>query len=509
MEGVYKKESGAYMQKVIEIKDGIARKPEWRMKTPVNFELLSGEQLAVIGKNASGKSMFIDMLTGKHPLVSDNSLKYDFSPDNHEYASDNIKYIRFKDSYGSDTDRAYYMQQRWNQGELGDSYITVAHKVKTEYGNLLKKVAEDDAYMRLYNMFSIDTIMDKRIISLSSGELRRLILALAILNQPRILIIDNPFIGLDCQTREMLKAILKTLCETQIIQLILVVDEHKEIPDFITHVIEVCNMSVMPKQTREEYVSRHNITAAEDASHGYDRRNEIIKLPYENDKKTFSYEYAIRMRDVTISYGNNLILNKINWCVKNGERWAITGRNGSGKSTLLSIVCADNPQSYACDVTLFDKRRGCGESIWEIKRHIGYVSPEMHRAFKHDIPAINIVRSGLDDSKVINRRLTEETSALCHFWMDRFGIEHLAERTFLKMSSGEQRLVLLARAFVKDPELLILDEPLHGLDNDNKTLANNIIDAFCERKNKTLIVVTHYKEELPRCIDRELKLEKS
>lgn len=215
------------------------------------------------------------------------------------------------------------------------------------------------------------------------------------------------------------------------------------------------------------------------------------------------------MRDVTISYGNNLILNKINWCVKNGERWAITGRNGSGKSTLLSIVCADNPQSYACDVTIFDKRRGCGESIWEIKRHIGYVSPEMHRAFKHDIPAINIVRSGLDDSKVRNRRLTEETSALCHFWMDRFGIEHLAERTFLKMSSGEQRLVLLARAFVKDPELLILDEPLHGLDNDNKTLANNIIDAFCERKNKTLIVVTHYKEELPRCIDRELKLEKS
>lgn len=312
MEGVYKKESGAYMQKVIEIKDGIARKPEWRMKTPVNFELLSGEQLAVIGKNASGKSMFIDMLTGKHPLVSDNSLKYDFSPDNHEYASDNIKYIRFKDSYGSDTDRAYYMQQRWNQGELGDSYITVAHKVKTEYGNLLKKVAEDDAYMRLYNMFSIDTIMDKRIISLSSGELRRLILALAILNQPRILIIDNPFIGLDCQTREMLKAILKTLCETQIIQLILVVDEHKEIPDFITHVIEVCNMSVMPKQTREEYVSRHNITAAEDASHGYDRRNEIIKLPYENDKKTFSYEYAIRMRDVTISYGNNLILLEFN-----------------------------------------------------------------------------------------------------------------------------------------------------------------------------------------------------
>ena len=133
----------------------------------------------------------------------------------------------------------------------------------------------------------------------------------------------------------------------------------------------------------------------------------------------------------------------------------------------------------------------------------------MHRGLQPAIPAVNIVRSGLDDSKVRNRRLTEVTSALCHFWMDRFGIEHLAERTFLKMSSGEQRLVLLARAFVKDPELLILDEPLHGLDYENKTLVNNIIDAFCERKNKTLIVVTHYKEELPKCVDRELKLEKS
>lgn len=509
MEGVYKKESGADMQKVIEIKDGIARKPEWRMKTPVNFELLSGEQVAVIGKNAGGKSMFIDMLTGAHPLVSDNSLKYDFSPGSHEYAADNIRYIRFRDSYGADTDRAYYMQQRWNQGELGDSCITVAHKLKTEYKSLLKKIKDDDTYIRLYNMFSIDTILDKKIVSLSSGELRRLILALAILNQPRILIIDNPFIGLDCQTREMLKDILKTLCETRIIQLILVVNDYKEIPDFITHVIEVRNMSVTPKQTREEYLSKHIITAAEDTFQKYEKRSAIINLPYGHDKNTYSYEYAIRMRDVTISYGSNLILNKINWCVKNGERWSITGRNGSGKSTLLSIVCADNPQSYACDVTLFDRRRGCGESIWEIKRHIGYVSPEMHRAFKHDIPAINIVCSGLDDSNVRKRRLTEEASALCHFWMGQFGIESLAEHTFLKMSSGEQRLVLLARAFVKDPELLILDEPLHGLDYENKTLVNNIIDAFCERKNKTLIVVTHYKEELPKCVDKELKLDKS
>ena len=90
--------------------------------------------------------------------------------------------------------------------------------------------------------------------------------------------------------------------------------------------------------------------------------------------------------------------------------------------------------------------------------------------------------------------------------MKVFGLEGKEDTTFLKLSSGEQRLVLLSRAFVKDPELLILDEPLHGLDNYNRVLAKNVIDTFMRRKNKTLIMVTHYEEELPTCIDHRIKL---
>lgn len=497
------------MQKIIEIIEGVTRKPEWRMKTPVNFELLYGEQLAIVGNNASGKSMFIDILTGRHPLLSDNSLQYDFSPSKKEYASDNIKYIRFKDSYGTDTDRNYYMQQRWNQGEIGISSVTVADKLKTELGNFEKKLVSDDTYRKLYDMLSIDTIIEKRIISLSSGELRRLILALSIFTQPRILIIDNPFIGLDSQTREMLKALLETLCKVQTIQLILVLNDEKEIPKFVTHVVEICDMNVKNKQTVNDYIRTHRKERSEEIPLEKSKMQKILCLPYSDNGNSHSYEYAIRMHDVSINYGQNIILNKINWCVKNGEHWAVTGRNGSGKSTLLSIVCADNPQSYACDVTLFDKQRGTGESIWEIKKHIGYVSPEMHRAFKHNIPAIDIVHSGFSNSNGQNVRMSEESSNVCHFWMNMFGIESLAERTFLNLSSGEQRLVLLARAFVKDPDLIILDEPLHGLDHHNKTLVNSIIDTFCKRKNKTLIIVTHYKDELPKCIDREFEIIKA
>ena len=192
----------------------------------------------------------------------------------------------------------------------------------------------------------------------------------------------------------------------------------------------------------------------------------------------------------------------------NGEHWALGGQNGAGKSTLLSLICADNPQSYACDITLFDNPRGSGESIWDIKKHIGYVSPEMHRAYQRDMPAIRIVASGMKDSVGLYMKPSDEEIEQCNFWMKIFGLDKIQDRTFLKLSSGEQRLVLLARAFVKDPELLILDEPLHGLDNTNRRMVKDIIESFCKRRNKSIIIVTHYKEELPNCIDHEIYLKR-
>jgi molybdate transport system ATP-binding protein len=192
--------------------------------------------------------------------------------------------------------------------------------------------------------------------------------------------------------------------------------------------------------------------------------------------------------------------------VHQGEHWSLSGQNGSGKSTLLSLVCADNPQSYACDISLFGHKRGSGESIWDIKKHIGYVSPEMHRSYKRNLPAIRIVASGLMDSIGLYAVPDKNDYDKCRWWLAIFGIEHLADRPFLTLSSGEQRLVLLARAFVKDPQLLILDEPLHGLDLMNRRRVKDIIETFCQRRNKTMIMVTHYQEELPRCITHSLHL---
>jgi molybdate transport system ATP-binding protein len=224
------------------------------------------------------------------------------------------------------------------------------------------------------------------------------------------------------------------------------------------------------------------------------------------DMPTEESAEIIRMKNVSIQYGPKQILRNLNWTVKRGEQWAISGRNGSGKSTLLSLVCADNPQAYACDIALFGHQRGTGESIWDIKRHIGYVSPEMHRAYKSNLPAIRIVASGLKDSIGLYVKPNEQDYKKCLFWMRIFGLEHIQQRPFLSLSSGEQRLVLLARAFVKDPDLLILDEPMHGLDLINRRMVKDIIEIFCQRKSKTLIIVSHYEEELPCIITHRLAL---
>ena len=219
-------------------------------------------------------------------------------------------------------------------------------------------------------------------------------------------------------------------------------------------------------------------------------------------------EEVIKFNKVTIRYGTRTILKDLDWTVRKGEHWSLSGQNGSGKSTLLSLVCADNPQSYACDISLFGHQRGSGESIWDIKKHIGYVSPEMHRSYKQNIPAIQIVASGLKDTVGLYVKPNEAEQAQCRKWLNIFGIGHLADRNFREMSSGEQRLILVARAFVKEPSLLILDEPLHGLDDVNRRMVKNRVDEYCQDPEKTLIYVTHYQEELPRCIDHALYLER-
>ncbi len=433
------------------------------------MEEQKGRITVVFGPNGSGKSQYAEKLR-------------------RQMASDRVRYLAFSDAYGPATDKAYYLQLRWNQHDIDQETPLVADLLNKAY----QLSGEDTTERRqqrdeLYAMFDMQPLLDKYVILLSSGELRKFQLIKTLLALPHTLILDNPFIGLDALTRQQLHDLLLRLAREQGLHLYLLLSKSDDMPDYADEIIRMGESA--PYSTPS-------------------RLQELLQLPTPNSSLLTLNSPVIDMHHVSIRYGNRTIINDLNWQVRNGERWSLSGRNGSGKSTLLSLVCADNPQSYACDITLFGRQRGSGESIWEIKRHIGYVSPEMHRSYQRDLPAINVVASGLKDTVGLYVRPNAEEKDICRWWMRLFGIEELAERSFLRLSSGEQRMVLVARAFVKDPELLILDEPLHGLDDNNRQLVRHIIDTFCQRPGKTLVMVTHYEEELPSCIDHHLHLDR-
>ena len=238
-------------------------------------------------------------------------------------------------------------------------------------------------------------------------------------------------------------------------------------------------------------------------------RSEITDLineaKYNIDNTDF--EKALNLRDILVRYGSRTILKDLNWEVKRGEKWALLGENGAGKSTLLSLISGDNPQAYANNITLFDRKRGSGESIWDIKKRIGYVSPEMHLYYLKNVKCLDVVGSGFFDTIGLYRKCNEEQEAVALEWMKSFGIDHIKDTSFLNISTGEQRLILLARVFVKNPDLLILDEPLHGLDANNKKHIKSIIEQFCTEE-KSLIYVTHYEDEIPDVVTQRLVLTK-
>ena len=440
---------------------------------------------AVVGRNGSGKTLYIDRLRK-------------------QLASDRVRYIAFTDSYGVNVDGQYYLQLRWNQHDIDHETPTVGELLEKAYRLAGEDTPERRALQtHLYQLFHMEEFLDKYIITLSSGELRKFQLTKTLFANPKLLIMDNPFIGLDAETRDQLKELLRILTTERDIEVMLVLSKTDDIPEFVSHITEISDNSETTEYAGvSDYYAHQQEVPAQVLSE--EKRQAILNLPYHDND--YDCQKVVEMKDVSIRYGERTILKELNWTVMNGERWALSGQNGSGKSTLLSLVCADNPQSYACDITLFDRPRGSGESIWDIKKHIGYVSPEMHRSYKRDLPAIRIVASGLMDSIGLYAVPNEQDYVKCRWWLDIFGIGHLAERKFLQLSSGEQRLVLLARAFVKDPQLLILDEPLHGLDLWNRRLAKDIIETFCQRRNKTMVMVTHYETELPKGITHKLFL---
>lgn len=478
---------------IISIENGLPRQEYAQFKSPINWMIRNGEHWAIIGPNGSGKTMLTDILLNKYALKEGEVISKDIQGNNLPVSSV-VKSVAFKDIYSIiDTQNSYY-QQRWNKGD--ETEVPIVR-------DLISK--SDSIYLEeLLTWFGISDLMDKEINMLSSGELRKFLIVKSLLTKPRILILDNPFIGLDAKSRIILNDLFIQLSELKHLQIVLVLSNPKDIPSFITHVLPVCDKELLPVLSYQEFLANDKLMAS--LFSDIEMKN-ISGLKDSCKSSALSFDYAAILKDIHIKYGARTILKNLDWNVKRGEKWALLGVNGSGKSTLLSLICGDNPQAYANDITLFDRKRGTGESIWDIKKRIGYISPEMHLYYLKNVRCLDVVGSGFFDTIGLYRKCDSRQEKVALEWMKILGVGKLKDISFLNVSSGEQRLVLLARLFVKNPDLLILDEPLHGLDAANKKYITRLIEEFCG-EDKSLIYVTHYEDEIPNVVKKRLVLQK-
>jgi len=450
---------------------------------PLDWQLYQHEQWAIIGHSGSGKSTLARALAGN--IFYHGAITFHLQQPGGVLLIEQQHHFKNR----SNTTDLYY-QQRYNSMDAEDT-ITVAEA-------LVGYTTDKAQFKSRMALLHLEALLDKPLIQLSNGENKRLQLAKALLQHPAMLILDNPFTGLDAEGRKTLHQILQSLpAEGISIVLIAPLDE---LPAGITHVLALQEGKLLyagPKEQLPATVRQNNADSIID----YTSRLSSIPAQREDD-----FETAVRMNNVTVRYGEKIILEHIHWEVKRGECWSITGPNGSGKSTLLSLITADNPQAYANDICLFDRRRGTGESIWDIKRKIGFVSPELHLFFDAGASCFEVVASGLFDTIGLFRQLSQSQQQQVHAWLELLDLKKWQATSLSRLSLGQQRMTLLARALVKNPPLLILDEPCQGLDDGQTRHFRELVNQVCRHFHTTLLYVSHYEKDIPACVHNHLRL---
>ena len=446
---------------------------------PVNLQIHTHEQWAIVGHSASGKTTLANALAGK--IYYQGHINYHLPESDAHHTR--VLMIEQQHHFRNRSNTSdFYYQQRYNSSDAEDT-VTVE-----EY---LGEHEDNDWIDRLH----IDSLLQKPLIQLSNGENKRLQLVQALFRDPAILILDNPFTGLDTEGRKTLNTFLDAIVAAGIH--IILITAQEELPSCITHIALLENGKLTKTGKKSELDLKKSAAKTFDTAL-------IEKLPAPAQEH---FEHAIKMVNVTIRYGEKIVLQNINWEVKKGERWSVTGPNGSGKSTLLSLVTADNPQAYANEIYLFDKRRGSGESIWDIKKRIGFVSPELHLFFDQGNSVFEVIASGLFDTIGLFRQLSPSQQEQVQTWLEILQLQQLKERALFRLSLGQQRMVLLARALVKNPPMLILDEPTQGLDAGQTFYFKQLIDQLCVHFNTTLLYVSHYENDIPSCVTHRLNLQ--
>ena len=486
----------------------------------INWTFNTGEAWLVIGANGSGKANFLKALAGELKIIPDSkfadSLYSNFFEQNIEIVS--LEKAASLIEEERQNDESEFVEGGVDIGRTGRIFLAEAIcKRKLKRGEPLPDEALRLETFPQIKLCGIEKILDRGLKYMSTGEIRRTLLARSLLSGKKLLILSDPFAGLDAESRKILLEFFNTVTNKQLKdddysdfpRIILGMERYHEIPAAINNVLEFSENKISFCGSKNDYEKiLQNRNQQNEKTRQKDRQefeNSVEKIKQEtfvlhtvqeNQKETL-----VEMNNVNVGWGDNRVLIDLNWKLNQGEHWLIRGPNGSGKTTFLELITGDNMQVFSNDIKLFGNRRGSGETIWDIKRKLGIVSYRLHVEYRMvgSTTLENVIISGFRDSIGLYEAATDVEKDAAKKWLSLGGFENREKESFSSISYGEQRAILILRAAVKCPPILILDEPCHGLDENYRQKILDLIEIIAQSGTTTLLHVTHDPSEVLPC----------
>ena len=466
----------------------------------------------MLGANGSGKTLLARAIAGELPIAK-GEIHYGFHLPAEKIPEDFVVLLSFEQQKALAGDSPPAV--RWFSSEqeaaplvrdfLSQDSVEEVNPFEVKIRPPASAIRFARSRRQIVKLLEIKPLLNSSLPSLSNGEMRKILLARALLKHPRLLILDDVFAGLDSRYRKHLKDILDRLMSHASVRILLIGPHQDSLPKGITHILWVHNCRIAGQGPRRIMMRDPRIRQLfEHLQFPKDRRLRRIFSKRERILKT---QDLIQLKNVSVRYGKRAILSDINWSVRSGESWALVGPNGSGKSTLLSLISGDNPQAYANSIYLFGSRRGSGESVWKLKKRIGLISSELHLHFPETQTCLETVISGFHESMGCRESPSAHQRKTAQKILAYLGISKFSRVSFGSLSTGIQRMTLLARALVKAPDLLLLDEPCQGLDSAHRSRFLAIIESVLRHSETTIIYVTHVADEIPKGIHKVLQLQ--
>ena len=506
--------------RIEDFKNIVIPKIDWTMK--------SGEVWLVTGPNGGGKAVFLDGLNGRNkilPNYSDQNQNTSLYANIFENSIEEVSLERAARLIQEEReqDESEFVEGGVDIGRTGRVFIAEALVGKIKKNQELPEIAKRIETMPEIKLCGVEKILDRGLKYMSTGEIRRTLLARALVSQKKLLILSDPFAGLDAESRKILLDFFDTIASKQhkkedvaFPRIILCMERYYEIPDAVTNVLEFSGGKVSFNGKKADYEKELELRAAQKLPQLEEERKifreSVLEMSRQVDivmgvEKTVLPDPLIQMNNVNVSWGDHKVLRNFNWTLNKGEHWFIKGPNGSGKTTFLELITGDNHQVFCNDVRLFGARRGSGETIWDIKHKLGICSYRLHVEYRMlGSSLLEVIMSGFHDSIGLYQTPGDVEKNAAEKWLKLGGFEGRGSESFRNLSYGEQRAVLILRAAVKCPPILILDEPCHGLDEDFRCKILDLLEIIAETGTTTLLHVTHEPSEVLSCEKHILEL---